>query len=144
MTSVPWKVRAKTASRPTNPDPIKMQAGDLLEIAGEEDEGWIWCRNRAGKESWVPLSYLSAEDEGKTRTEKGGGYGSLRLSISTKRNRLSGLHTSGTRSRERLILVRKPLPSPAGWGTIISLRIAWVRQVQFQGVDTGKLRGEAF
>ena len=68
MTSVPWKVRAKTASRPTNPDPIKMQTGDLLEIAGEEDEGWIWCRNRAGKESWVPLSYLSAEDEGKTRT----------------------------------------------------------------------------
>ena len=36
LTSVPWKVRAKTASRPTNPDPIKMQAGDLLEIAGEE------------------------------------------------------------------------------------------------------------
>jgi hypothetical protein len=67
MTSKPWKVRAKKASQPSNPDPIKMQAGDLLEIAGEEDEGWIWCRNRTGKESWVPLSYLSAEGE-KTRT----------------------------------------------------------------------------
>ena len=68
MTSIPWKVRAKEASRPTNPDPINMQTGDLLEVAGEEDDGWIWCRNRAGKESWVPLSYLSTEGEGKTRT----------------------------------------------------------------------------
>ena len=56
------------ASRPENPDPIKMQAGDLLELVGPEDDGWIWCRNRAGKESWVPLSSLTAEGEGKTRT----------------------------------------------------------------------------
>ena len=56
MTSNTWKVRALKASRPENPDPIKMQAGDLLEIVGTEDDGWIWCRNRAGKESWVPLS----------------------------------------------------------------------------------------
>jgi flagellar basal body rod protein FlgF len=68
MTSNPWKVRAKKASRPTNRDPINMQTGDKLEVAGEEEEGWIWCRNRAGKESWVPLSYLSAESEEKTRT----------------------------------------------------------------------------
>ena len=59
MTSNTWKVRAKKASRPANPDPIKMQAGDLLEIVGPEDEGWIWCSNRAGKESWVPLSYIA-------------------------------------------------------------------------------------
>ena len=68
MTSNTWKVRALRASRPENPDPIKMQVGDLLEIVGPEDEGWIWCRNRAGKESWVPLSYIAAEGEGNTRT----------------------------------------------------------------------------
>src|SRR6266487_4872182 len=90
--------------------------------------------------SMMPLNYPSKREKSsklnwkraagcgvQTHKEKGGGYGSLRLSISPKRNRLSGLHTSGTRARERLILVRKPLPSPAGWGTIISLRIAWER-----------------
>ncbi len=68
MTSGTWRVRALKADRPTNPDPIKMQAGDLLESTGKEDDGWIWCRHYAGKESWVPLSYLTAEGDGKTRT----------------------------------------------------------------------------
>src|SRR6266566_4774869 len=78
-------------------------------------------RERYSKLNWKRAAGCGVQ----TRKEKGGGYGSLRLRISPKRNRLSGFHTSGTRSRERLILVRKPLPSPAGWGTIISLRIAW-------------------
>ena len=68
MTSNTWKVIARKASLPSNPDPNKMQAGDVLEIVGPEEDGWIWCRNRAGKESWVPLSYLTAQGEGKTRT----------------------------------------------------------------------------
>jgi Variant SH3 domain len=68
MTSKTWRVRVLKADRPTNPDPIKVQAGDLLEIAGKEDDGWIWCRDRTGKEDWVPLSYMTAEDEGNTRT----------------------------------------------------------------------------
>lgn len=67
MTSNTWRVRVLKADRPTNSDPIKMQAGDLLEIAGKEDDGWIWCRNRAGKEDGVPLSYMTAEGEGNTR-----------------------------------------------------------------------------
>jgi Variant SH3 domain len=50
MTST-WKVRAFKASRPENPDPIKMHAGDLIELAGNEDDGWIWCRHPTGKES---------------------------------------------------------------------------------------------
>jgi hypothetical protein len=68
MISDTWRVRVLKADRPTNPDPLKMQAGDLLEITGEEDDGWIWCRNRAGKESWVPLSYMTAKGDGKTCT----------------------------------------------------------------------------
>jgi hypothetical protein len=67
MTST-WKVRAFKASRPENPDPIKMHTGDLIELAGNEDDGWIWCRHPTGKESWVPTSYLSTAGEGHTRT----------------------------------------------------------------------------
>jgi hypothetical protein len=65
-----WTVRAFKASSPSNPDPIKMQAGDLLETIGDEDDGWIWCRHApTSKESWVPLSSLSAPAaEDNTRT----------------------------------------------------------------------------
>jgi hypothetical protein len=65
-----WTVRALKASSPSNPDPIKMHAGDLLETIGDEDDGWIWCRHSpTGKESWVPLSALSEPAaEGNTRT----------------------------------------------------------------------------
>ena len=68
MISYIWRVRACKADQPTNPNPIKMHAGDLVEITGKEDGGWTWCRDRAGKESWVPLSYLISEDGGRTRT----------------------------------------------------------------------------
>ena len=62
------KVRSSKASQPSNPDPITMRAGDRLEVTGEEDDGWIWCRHPSGKESWVPLSRLSADEGGATRT----------------------------------------------------------------------------
>jgi hypothetical protein len=65
-----WTVRALKASSPSNPYPIRMQAGDLLETTGDEDDGWIWCRHSpTGKESWVPLSSLSKPAaDGNTRT----------------------------------------------------------------------------
>jgi Variant SH3 domain len=63
-----WTVRSNWASQPSNPDPIKMQAGDLLEVTGEEDDNWIWCRHSSGKESWVPLSRLSAARPDSTST----------------------------------------------------------------------------
>ena len=44
MTSKTWRVRVLKGDRPTNFDPIRVQAGDQLEIAGKEDDGWIWCR----------------------------------------------------------------------------------------------------
>lgn len=70
MTATSWRVRALKASRPSNLDPIKMQAGDVVEIAGKEDDGWVWCRHHTGKESWVPVSYLTADGEGNTRTAR--------------------------------------------------------------------------
>lgn len=70
MNAKTWTIRAHTASRPSNPDPIKMQAGDVVEMVGNEDDGWIWCKHPAGKESWVPVSYLSTTGEGNTRTAR--------------------------------------------------------------------------
>jgi hypothetical protein len=63
-----WKVRAVQARQQVNPHPIKIQAGDLVEIAGQEEDGWIPCRHPSGNESWTPLSYLSSAGEGSTRT----------------------------------------------------------------------------
>jgi hypothetical protein len=68
MTSQTWRVRACAAERPTNPDPLTMHPGDRVEITGQEEDGWVWCRNWAGKEDWVPLSYLTGAGEGTTRT----------------------------------------------------------------------------
>jgi hypothetical protein len=68
MTSQTWRVRACEAERPTNPDPLTMHPGDRVEITGQEEDGWVWCRNGAGTEDWVPLSYLTGEGEGTTRT----------------------------------------------------------------------------
>src|SRR5437660_1051020 len=61
MTSQMWRVLACEAERPTNPDPLTMHPGDRIEITGQEEDGWVWCRSGAGKEDWVPLSYLAGE-----------------------------------------------------------------------------------
>jgi hypothetical protein len=63
-----WNVRSTYASQPSNPNPIKMHAGDHLEVTGEEEDGWVWCRHQSGKESWVPLSRLSADGREVVRT----------------------------------------------------------------------------
>jgi flagellar basal body rod protein FlgF len=63
-----WTVRSTYASQPSNTAPIKMRAGDRLEVIGEEDDGWIWCRHPFGKESWVPLSRLQVDERGTART----------------------------------------------------------------------------
>ena len=68
MTANTWRVRVCKAERETNPEPLTMHVGDQIAIVGTEEDGWVWCRNEAGKEDWVPLSYLTAEGEGPTRT----------------------------------------------------------------------------
>jgi len=115
MTSNPRKVRAKKASSPEYPDPIKLQAGDLVELVGKEDDGWIWCRHRAGKEGWVPLSYLSAEGEGNTRaalcdyeaTELPVEVGEEFQIVGEERGWLWGTNTQGTWGWVRLVNVEQ-------------------------------------
>ncbi len=39
---------------------LTIKPGEELE-GFEERDGWLWCRNRAGREGWVPLACLAAE-----------------------------------------------------------------------------------
>lgn len=36
---------------------LATSVGEMLEVVKrDEKSGWIWCRNQAGREGWVPLS----------------------------------------------------------------------------------------
>ncbi len=38
---------------------LPTRAGDRLEVLERDDEsGWLWCRNAAGREGWVPVRTL--------------------------------------------------------------------------------------
>ena len=38
---------------------LATSAGEHLEVIQEDiRSGWLWCRSRAGREGWVPLSTL--------------------------------------------------------------------------------------
>jgi uncharacterized protein YgiM (DUF1202 family) len=38
---------------------LATSAGEQLEVIKEDvRSGWLWCRSRAGREGWVPLSTL--------------------------------------------------------------------------------------
>ena len=40
---------------------VELTAEHGEELEGfEERDGWLWCRNRSGKEGWVPLACLVA------------------------------------------------------------------------------------
>ncbi len=68
MTQATWTVRAIRAELSVNPEPLTMHPGDRVEMVGEQEDGRVRCRNGAGREDWVPLSYLSAEGPANTRT----------------------------------------------------------------------------
>jgi hypothetical protein len=46
--------------------PVKGRAGDVLiaDFTKQTDIiGWVWCRNAAGREGWVPQSWLRQQGE---------------------------------------------------------------------------------
>ena len=46
------------ASRDFSADELTCAAGEAVEII-RETHGWAWCRNRDGREGWLPLRNLS-------------------------------------------------------------------------------------
>lgn len=48
------------------PDPIKLSAGERIELDGRRDiwDGhvWLWAKNVFGKEGWIPDSLVSTGD----------------------------------------------------------------------------------
>src|SRR3954454_5852479 len=41
---------------------LATEAGDILEVVERDDEsGWLWCRDQAGREGWVPARRVEAQ-----------------------------------------------------------------------------------
>src|SRR2546425_10714280 len=57
------KVRIKIEHRIEYPDPIRVAAGEGVNVGREDAEfpGWKWCKGLGGRESWVPAELLSGE-----------------------------------------------------------------------------------
>ncbi|MEO3752409.1 SH3 domain-containing protein [Streptomyces sp. B6B3] len=48
--------------KPYDTTELPTAAGDVLDVLAEDlASGWLWCRDGAGREGWVPLSTLSPE-----------------------------------------------------------------------------------
>jgi hypothetical protein len=53
-----------TALRDYDSTELTVNIGDILE-AYEEASGWLWCRDREGRQGWVPA--LCVEEEARSR-----------------------------------------------------------------------------
>jgi hypothetical protein len=49
---------------------LPIAAGERLDVLRRDDEsGWLWCRNDAGREGWVPISTVTDNDPGEQERE---------------------------------------------------------------------------
>src|SRR5207245_4208060 len=55
------KVRIKIEHRIEYPDPLRVAAGERVNVGHEDAEfpGWKWCKASDGREGWVPVELLS-------------------------------------------------------------------------------------
>lgn len=64
-------------------DPIILKKGDLLEVENRETDwkGWIYGKNKQGKEGWIPKHYLQIDKKrNQARTLKD--YNAIELNVS--------------------------------------------------------------
>lgn len=61
--------------QPTNPDPIKVEAGEPFHVSEKSDPWdnnpdwiWIWCTDQRGKSDWVPKTIIQMDKDGQTGT----------------------------------------------------------------------------
>lgn len=59
------------------PDPISMEAGEIVDISDKVDDWngnpnwvWIWCTDQRGKSGWVPKAWIDLNADGKTGTAR--------------------------------------------------------------------------
>lgn len=39
---------------------LPTSVGEILDVVARDDQsGWLWCRNRTGREGWVPLNTVA-------------------------------------------------------------------------------------
>jgi uncharacterized protein YgiM (DUF1202 family) len=57
------KIRIKIEHKIEYPDPIRVAAGEQVNVGREDAEfpGWRWCKALDGREGWVPAELLSNE-----------------------------------------------------------------------------------
>lgn len=64
----PRRGRALGAHRPPGDPPLRLRAGEAVTV-GRRDEEWpLWlrCRDRNGREGWVPEAWLERQGDGAT------------------------------------------------------------------------------
>ncbi|HEX6555708.1 MAG TPA: SH3 domain-containing protein [Ktedonobacteraceae bacterium] len=69
--------RAIAGHQASYPDPISMEAGEIVDISEKVDEWngnpnwvWIWCTDQRGKSGWVPKTWIDLNADGKTGTAR--------------------------------------------------------------------------
>lgn len=60
------KLRVVADHRATYADPLRVRAGDLLQVGGRDEEfpGWVWCTGPDGRSGWVPEKDLERTERG--------------------------------------------------------------------------------
>lgn len=59
------RVRVVKAHTATYQDPLRVHAGETVQVGGEDEEwrGWTWCTAADGKGGWVPNTFLKIKDK---------------------------------------------------------------------------------
>ena len=66
-----YAAKAIAIHKASDPDPIRLRAGDLVTVGGRGDEhpGWVWASGPDGRSGWVAKSILDEASEGVTAVE---------------------------------------------------------------------------
>lgn len=64
--TMPITVKVTKSYRVAYADPIKLVAGERVQLAHEDQQwsGWIWCKTRGGQTGWAPKQIFLPAEEG--------------------------------------------------------------------------------
>src|SRR5438093_13301542 len=112
------KVRIKIEHRIEYPDPLRVAAGERVNVGREDAEfpGWKWCKPSDGREGWVPAELLSNEGAETTVLQA---YSARELAVRP------GEEVIVEESRHEWLLVRNALEE-RGWMLAADTEPLWV------------------